>query len=76
MSVWAWIVLACVAAYALKILGYLVLTAWLACPAVVRISGMLTIGLLAALVAMNAVSYDGGFVLTPVSERSSLPPRR
>ncbi|GAB3848538.1 AzlD domain-containing protein [Nesterenkonia populi] len=62
MSMWTWVLLACAAAFALKLLGYSVPATWLAHPLVGRISGLLTIGLLAALVALNTVSYEDGFV--------------
>ncbi|GAA1811245.1 AzlD domain-containing protein [Nesterenkonia flava] len=60
MSVWTWVLLACAAAFALKIAGYLVPAAWLQHPLVLRISGVMTVGLLAALVAMNTFSGGGG----------------
>lgn len=60
MSLWTWVLLACAAAYATKIIGYLVPAAWLRHRLVTRISGMLTVALLAALVAMNTFSGDGG----------------
>ncbi|WP_022873437.1 AzlD domain-containing protein [Nesterenkonia alba] len=60
MSLWAWVLVGAAAAFALKILGYLVPGAWLSHPLVGRISGLLTIGLLASLVAMNTFSSDGG----------------
>lgn len=60
MSLWTWVLLACAAAYVTKIIGYLVPAAWLRHRLVTRISGMLTVALLAALVAMNTFSGDGG----------------
>lgn len=59
-ELWIWILVACVAAYATKIIGYLVPAAWLQHRLVTQISGVLTVALLAALVAMNTVSGDDG----------------
>lgn len=59
-SLWMWILLACAAAYATKISGYLVPAAWLQHRLVTQISGVLTVALLAALVAMNTFSGDAG----------------
>ncbi len=56
MSTWFWIVAACVTAYLTKLLGYLVPRSWLANPRATRIAGTLTIGLLAALTAVNAAA--------------------
>ena len=52
--------LACAAAYLTKIIGYLVPAAWLQHRLVTQISGVLTVALLAALVAMNTFSADEG----------------
>ncbi|GFZ88467.1 AzlD domain-containing protein [Nesterenkonia alkaliphila] len=60
MSLWTWVLLACAAAYATKLIGYLVPGRWLDHPLVTRISGTVTVALLAALVAMNTFSGDGG----------------
>ena len=57
MSLWGWIVLASVVAYATKLVGYLVPARWLENEHMTRIAGTLTIGLLASLTAMNAVSF-------------------
>ena len=56
MSLWGWLVLAGAAAYATKLAGYLVPTRWLQYARMTRVAGTLTIGLLAALTAMNAFS--------------------
>lgn len=58
MTTWLWILLACAAAYAIKLSGYLLPPAWLENARMSRILGMLTIGLLAALTATNAFA-DG-----------------
>ncbi|HEX7990373.1 MAG TPA: AzlD domain-containing protein [Stenotrophomonas sp.] len=60
MSLWAWIVLGCVAAWAIKFAGYLVPVRWLESPRMNRVAGCLTIGLLASLTAMNTVSAGQG----------------
>lgn len=56
MSLWAWLLLACAAAYATKLAGYLVPSRWLENERMTRVAGTLTIGLLASLTAMNAFS--------------------
>ncbi|MBE1515279.1 AzlD domain-containing protein [Nesterenkonia halotolerans] len=63
MSLWLWVLAACAAVYATKLLGYLVPQSWLRHPAVGRVSAMLTIGLLAALVAMNTFSAEQTVVI-------------
>lgn len=62
-DLWMWVLLACAAAYATKIIGYLVPAAWLQHRLVTQISGVLTVALLAALVAMNTFSADAGVTL-------------
>ena len=54
MTLWAWILLASVVAYATKLAGYLVPSRWLENDHMTRIAGTLTIGLLASLTAVNA----------------------
>ncbi|WP_313401134.1 AzlD domain-containing protein [Stenotrophomonas sp.] len=63
MSLWTWIVLGCVAAWAIKFAGYLVPVRWLESPRMSRVAGCLTIGLLASLTTMNTVSAGQGVVL-------------
>lgn len=60
MTLWAWIVLGCAAAWAIKFAGYLVPLRWLESPRMNRVAGGLTIGLLASLTAMNTVSAGQG----------------
>ncbi len=60
MTLWAWIVLGCIAAWAIKFAGYLVPVRWLQSPRMSRVAGCLTIGLLASLTAMNTVSAGQG----------------
>jgi uncharacterized membrane protein len=55
-SLWAWIILASIVAYATKMAGYLVPPHWLESDRMTRVAGTLTIGLLASLTAMNAFS--------------------
>ncbi|WP_298889869.1 AzlD domain-containing protein [uncultured Serinicoccus sp.] len=58
MTVWLWLLAACGLAFLTKLSGYLVPQRLLGSPAVVRVSGCITVGLLASLVTMNAVA-DG-----------------
>ena len=60
MTLWGWILLACVAAWGLKFAGYLVPVRWMQSPRMNRVAGCLTIGLLASLTTMNAVSAGQG----------------
>lgn len=63
MTLWGWILLGCVAAWAIKFAGYLVPVRWLQSPRMSRVAGCLTIGLLASLTAMNTVSAGAGLAL-------------
>lgn len=63
MSLSGWLLLACAAAYATKLAGYLVPPRWLANARMTRVAGTLTIGLLAALTAMNAFGSGAGLAL-------------
>jgi len=56
MSMWWWILVACVVAYLTKLLGYLVPRKWLTNPRVARLAGTLTIGLLASLTVANTLA--------------------
>ena len=56
MSGWIWIGVACLIGYVTKLVGYLVPRTWLTNPRVSRVAGTLTIGLLASLTIVNAVS--------------------
>ena len=49
MSLWIWLLLSCLLAYAWKLLGYLVPASLLRNPRMSRIAGTMTIGLLASL---------------------------
>ena len=63
MTLWAWILLACAAAYGLKLLGYLLPRQWMENERMLRIAGTVTIGLLASLTAVNAVANGQALVL-------------
>lgn len=56
MSLWFWILAACVVAFLTKLLGYLVPRKWLTNPRIAPVAGTLTIGLLASLTMANAVA--------------------
>ena len=58
MTAWLWLLAACALAYLTKLSGYLVPQRLLGSPALIRVSGCMTVGLLASLVTMNAVA-DG-----------------
>lgn len=60
MSLWFWVLVACGIAYGTKLVGYMVPGSWLRHPQVARISGLMTIALLAGLVAMNTAGDGGG----------------
>ena len=47
MNLWIWLILACVLAYAWKLVGYFVPAKFLEDPRTSRIAGTMTIGLLA-----------------------------
>lgn len=51
---WVWVLLACVIAYATKGAGYLIPASKLESPRITRLAGILTVGLLASLITMNA----------------------
>ena len=56
MSLWMWLLLSCLLAYAWKLLGYLVPASVLRDPRMSRIAGTMTIGLLASLTIVNTVA--------------------
>ncbi|MDO5682679.1 MAG: AzlD domain-containing protein [Propionibacteriaceae bacterium] len=55
---WWWVLLACVIAYLTKSAGYLIPSSRLESPRITRLAGILTVGLLAALITMNTFA-DG-----------------
>ncbi len=63
MSTWFWVLAAAGLAFALKFVGYLVPDRVLDDPRVGRMAGTVTVGLLAALVVMNAVGSGQAIVL-------------
>ncbi|MCL7713277.1 AzlD domain-containing protein [Stenotrophomonas mori] len=63
MTMWGWVLLASVAAWAIKFCGYLMPVRWMASPRMGRVAGTLTIGLLASLTTMNAVAAGPGIAL-------------
>jgi uncharacterized membrane protein len=56
MSTWAAVLGACAACFVLKLGGYLAPHAWLERPRVVRVAGLVTVALLAALVAVQTLA--------------------
>jgi hypothetical protein len=56
MTMWIWLLLSCLLAYAWKLLGYLVPASVLRDPRMSRIAGTMTIGLLASLTIVNTVA--------------------
>ncbi|MHA7209366.1 AzlD domain-containing protein [Arthrobacter sp. MDT1-65] len=63
MSLWAWILLACAVSVATKFAGYLVPAKLLDNPRMLRVAGSLTIGLLAALTAVNTFASGRALVV-------------
>ncbi len=63
MTLWSIILAAAVIVLALKLSGYLVPPTILEKPAPARVAGLLTVALLAALVAVNTVTSSGQLVL-------------
>ena len=63
MSWWGWILVASAIAFATKLLGYLLPIRWLEDERLLRTANAVTIGLLAALVVMNAAGTGSGLVL-------------
>jgi uncharacterized membrane protein len=63
MSMWAWVLLASAIAFGTKLLGYLVPATILDDPRMLRTANAVTIGLLSALVLMNAAAAGQGLLL-------------
>ncbi|MDQ0736802.1 AzlD domain-containing protein [Arthrobacter agilis] len=63
MSLWGWILLACAVSIATKFAGYLVPAKLLDNPRMLRVAGSLTIGLLAALTAVNTFASGQALVV-------------
>ncbi|WDF33502.1 AzlD domain-containing protein [Arthrobacter agilis] len=62
MTLWGWILLACAISIATKFLGFLVPARLLDNPRMLRVAGSLTIGLLAALTAVNTFASGQALV--------------
>ncbi|MGL5859963.1 MAG: AzlD domain-containing protein [Phycicoccus sp.] len=60
MSLWTTVLLACVAAFALKLAGYLVPERWVEGERRSRVIALVPVALLSALVAVQTVAGDGG----------------
>lgn len=56
MSAWGAVLAACGACFALKLAGYVAPHHWLERPRVVRVAGLVTVALLSALVAVQALA--------------------
>jgi len=63
MTLWLWLLLSCVLAYAWKLVGYLVPASVLRNPRMSRIAGTMTIGLLASLTVVNTVASGQSLAL-------------
>ena len=63
MSLWGWILLACAVSVATKFAGFLVPAKLLDNPRMLRVAGSLTIGLLAALTAVNTFATGQALVV-------------
>ncbi|WP_299447032.1 AzlD domain-containing protein [uncultured Phycicoccus sp.] len=63
MTTWATVLLACAAAFGLKLAGYLVPAGWVRGERRSRVIALLPVALLAALVAVQTVVGDGGALL-------------
>ena len=63
MTLWLWVLLSCVLAYAWKLVGYLVPASLLRNPRMSRIAGTMTIGLLASLTVVNTVASGQSLAL-------------
>ena len=63
MTLWLWLLLSCVLAYAWKLVGYLVPASLLRNPRMSRIAGTMTIGLLASLTVVNTAASGQALAL-------------
>ena len=63
MSLWVTVLVACAAAYLLKLAGHLVPQRWLEGPLLRRITGLLPVALLSALVVVQSLVADHRLVL-------------
>ncbi|HEY3572687.1 MAG TPA: AzlD domain-containing protein [Arthrobacter sp.] len=63
MSLWMWLLLSCLFAYAWKLVGYLLPASLLQNPRMSRMAGTMTIGLLASLTIVNTLASGQALVL-------------
>ena len=63
MSLWVWLLLSCLFAYAWKRVGYLLPASLLQNPRMSRMAGTMTIGLLASLTIVNTLASGQALVL-------------
>jgi branched-subunit amino acid transport protein len=63
MTTWVAVLLACLLAYLLKLIGYVVPARWVEGPRISRVTTLLPVALLAALVVTQTVIGDGGAVV-------------
>jgi branched-subunit amino acid transport protein len=63
MTLWIWVLLACILSFAVKFLGYLLPESIFDNPKVVTTANFVTIGMLAALVATNTFGNSNAVVL-------------
>lgn len=63
MSLWGWVLLACLLAFATKLLGHLLPRRWLEAPRVQTVMTAMTIGLLAGLIASNTLTHGRSIVI-------------
>ena len=63
MSLWVWLLLSCLFAYAWKLVGYLLPASLLQNPRMSRMAGTMTIGLLASLTIVNTLARGQALVL-------------
>ena len=63
MTLWVTVLVACLLCYLAKLAGHIVPPSWLAHPTAARISTLLPVSLLAALVTVQTVVADGRLVL-------------
>jgi uncharacterized membrane protein len=63
VTLWVTLVLACALAYVAKLAGHVVPPSWLDHPRATRVSALLPVALLAALVAVQTATDDGRLVV-------------
>jgi len=63
VSLWVWLLLSCLFAYAWKLVGYLLPASLLQNPRMSRMAGTMTIGLLASLTIVNTLASGQALVL-------------